>query len=525
MSSALTELAQLLVQQLGEDGVVRDDETLERYSQDIYSHGAPIGLLVRPAGLEQLAETVRLATSRRVRVLPRGAGMSYTGGYLSDGAAPALLVDLSCMNRVLDIDEENMIVRVECGCSWQELHRALSARGLRTTYWGTLSGAGATVGGGLSNNSIFWGSGRFGSAADNVLGLQVVIGDGSVLQTGAAAQQNASSSFMRQFGPDLTGLFLCDCGALGIKAVAELPLMREYPHHAYASFDFPDADALLCAMAEISRTGLISELFGFDPELQRQRLRRASLAEDLSMAAGVLKSSRLLQGFGSLIKLGLHGRRFAEDTTHTLHCIASEHTAEGARHAIQQARRIVARCGGRGIADSIPRVMRANPFPPLNNISGALGERWAPVHGLFPHSDAVRAYQRILELFAGHAATMQRHGITTGCLFTAIGSRVSVLEPVFYWQDALQSLHRHTMDDSVLKVMPGFDENLEGRAAVDAIRSELSELMCELGAVHLQIGRTYRYREAMPEANRNLLMQLKRHLDPEDLINPGVLGR
>lgn len=54
------------------------------------------------------------------------------------------------------------------------LYEALKPSGLRTPYWGTLSGLKATVGGSLSQNSIFWGSGQFGTAAENVLGMEVV---------------------------------------------------------------------------------------------------------------------------------------------------------------------------------------------------------------------------------------------------------------------------------------------------------------------------------------------------------------
>ena len=92
------------------------------------------------------------------------------------------------MNRVLEINADDMFVTVEAGCTWKELHAALDGTGLRTPYWGTLSGIHATVGGGVSQNSIFWGSGKHGTVVDSVVSMDVVIADGSVISTGSNAR-------------------------------------------------------------------------------------------------------------------------------------------------------------------------------------------------------------------------------------------------------------------------------------------------------------------------------------------------
>jgi len=107
-------------------------------------------------------------------------------------------------------------VTCEAGVTWKQLYEALSETGLRTPFWGTLSGIHATVGGGASQNCAFWGSGRYGAGADSIVGLEVVLADGTVLNTGAAAQTN-SDPFFRHYGPDLTGLFCGDTGAFGFK--------------------------------------------------------------------------------------------------------------------------------------------------------------------------------------------------------------------------------------------------------------------------------------------------------------------
>ena len=102
-----------------------------------------------------------------------------------------------------------MLVTVEAGCTWAQLYDVLRPMGLRTPLWGTLSGLKATIGGGMSQNGLFWGAAH-GTIATSAIRFEVVLADGRVVRTG--------SDFLRPFGPDLTGLFAADSGAFGIKA-------------------------------------------------------------------------------------------------------------------------------------------------------------------------------------------------------------------------------------------------------------------------------------------------------------------
>jgi len=509
--------------QLESGELLLDEDLRALYSQDIYASGALVAAVVRPGTTEALSTLLRFANQHSLAILPRSGGMSYTQGYLSDNEH-ALLLDMSAMDKVLCVDEVNMTVRVQTGCTWEKLHRTLAAKGLRTPYWGTLSGKKATIGGSLSNNSIFWGSGHYGSSADCILGLQVALANGDLLQTGAGAQVNSELSFMRQFGPDLTGLFLADCGSLGIKTEAQLPLIDEYEFHGYLSSNFSMARDFLGALGEISRRGLASECFGFDSVLQEQRLKRARLLEDLKLAGTVVDARKPLKSLTSLFKLAVAGRSFARGTVFGLHVIVSENTRACVERNLKRIKAIIQDHDGVLVADSIPRVMHANPFPPLNNVAGALGERWAPIHGLFPHSRMQEAYRETVLLFESHADEMKRLGIFVGYLVSSIGRQVSVLEPVFYWQDSLQALHEKTMESLPFRAMPKFPESLEARMYVAKMRKEIAELYHRLGGTHMQLGRTYLYHEGLPEHNRALLGALKNHLDPRGIMNPGVLG-
>lgn len=493
------------------------------FAQDVFTSELPAGVVVTPANVEELATTVRMATRAGRAVVTRGGGMSYTSGYVP--AEPnSVLIDMSAMDRVLELNAEDMYITVEAGITWKALHQALQGTGLRTPYWGTLSGLHATVGGGMSQNSIFWGSGHHGTAADVVISMDVVLADGSIVRTGSAAQVNAPP-FFRHFGPDLTGLFTADCGALGVKASITLRLMPVQPGRAFASFAFDRHEDMIPAMSEIARRGLAAECFGFDPNLQRQRMRRESLAKDASQFMGMLKASG---GLGKAVKQGakvaLAGRRFMDDVEWSFHVMASERDSEAAEACIAEARSIVAQRGGRELPDTIPRILSANPFGNVNNMLGPEGERWVPVHALVPHSRAVDVLNAVERLFDDNADTMQELEILAGYLLATVSTNCFVIEPVFFWPDALFEMHRRYVEKDHLQRLPVHPENGPARAQVSRLKQALADLFRDAGAVHLQVAKAYHYDDALEQPSLALVRAMKDHLDPNRRMNPGALG-
>ena len=436
----------------------------------------------------------------------------------------SILLDMGRLNRVVECNTEDMYVTVETGCTWKELYETLQGTGYRTPYWGTLSGIKATVGGSLSQNSIFWGSGRYGSAADSVLSLEVALADGTILDTGSNAQKHGAP-FFRHYGPDLTGLFCCDTGALGIKTKATLQLVPELTARRFASFDFDHYGPMTKAMSAIAREGLAMECFGFDPFLQKQRLQRDSLLQDVKALAGVMKAgSGVIAAVTDGIKTAVAGRSFMDDVAYSLHVMVEEVSEALIDDRLDQIRQICSGCQGREIENSIPKILRANPFTPLNNVVGPQGERWAPVHALIPHSAAITVIDGVEKIFYDHRELMEREGIGAGFLFATVSTNCFVVEPVFFWPDAMTEIHRDTVETGVLKRLPGFDKNLEARHAVAQIRQELLDFFCNAGASHLQIGKAYPYKEGLKSPSWELVRQLKNILDPGNRINPGALG-
>lgn len=507
---------------VGEEQLLTDDQARIFYAQDVYTREGPAAAVVRPTDTAQLAAVVKACTDAGHAVIARGGGMSYTSGGVPQ-TDNTVIIDTGPMDAVLEINTEDMYVTVQPGCTWENLHKALSPHNLRTPYWGTLSGRFATVGGGASQNSIFWGSGQYGTAADSILALEVVLADGSILNTGSAAREG-NSPFFRHYGPDLTGLFLCDAGGLGIKSAITLRLIPELEARAYASFDFGTDKDMFRAMSEVSRKGLAMEAFGFDPNLQRQRLKRESLMADVKALGGVMKSQDSVMGaLKEGAKVALAGRRYMKDVDYSVHFMVEESTQAGADAAVEAIKAICREHQGKEIEASIPKIARANPFGPVNNMIGPEGERWLPVHGVFPHSKAIAAAEAIAAVFAANAADIDKYDILTGYLYTTISSNGFVIEPVFFWPDELNEIHHGYIDADYLKKIDGFPANPEARAVVARLRSEVVKVLREHGAVHMQIAKGYPYYSALPERSQSLLRALKQELDPRGLMNPGVL--
>lgn len=515
MSAALADPLAALAGKVAPASVLTGEQSCELYRHDIYSSG-PLPLAVfRPASVEELAVGIGAVTAAGIAVVPRGGGMSYTGGYLSP-SPDFVLIDTAGLTRVVALDEADMTVTVECGISWETLRRFLQPKGLRVKAWGTLSGINATIGGAMSQNGVFWGAGD-GSVVDSALCFDVVLADGSLVSTG--------SSFFRPYGPDLTGLFASDCGAFGVKARATLRLVREGAGLAYGSFAFGDHRAIFAAMSAVAREGLASESFGFDPFLQSQRMKRESLASDaISLVTMMKAQGTVLKGLKEGARVAFAGRRFLDGVPFSLHCITERRRQAEAEADMAEITRLVEAAGGKAVENTIPKILRANPFPPVNSMVGPAGERWVPVHGLLPHSKLVEAWEAVQALFAAHAEAMQASSVEAGAMLAAVSPQVCLIEPVFFWPDALNPLHRRAIEPGHLARLTRFPANAKSTALVGELRAGVIALFESFGAVHLQIARTYPLKSSHSPASWALLRELKNQVDPKHLMNPGSLG-
>lgn len=512
-----------LVHKYSAQVVITDEAERIHFSQDIFTRSTVAAAVVRPGSVAELATLVGELTDSGLAVFPRGGGASYTSGYVPT-TEQGVVIDLKGLDSIVEINEEDMYVTVEAGCTWKSLYEVLSKRGLRTPFWGSLSGLRATVGGSISQNAIFWGAGNFGGSSESVLGLSVVLADGSIVQTGSGGHRN-TKPFSRYFGPDMTGLFCCDCGALGIKATITLKLMHERASHRYLSFEYQEYEGLVAAMSALSRRDIPAQMFATDPGLAKARAQRESLVKDVRALGGVLARSKSpLRGLVDGLKVAASGRSSIVVDRYSLHLSIERESDAAAKALAEQAIDLCRSFGGKQVSASIPTVLRANPFNPLNNALGPSGERWVPVHAIIPHSQAQACMSAIYRVFNHYASEMKSLNISTGFLLTTVHRSEFVIEPLWFWPDAIESIHREIVEHSVRERQETYPVNPEARALVEAMRAELITLFSAMGATHLQIGRAYPFTETMTAETVKLLRAIKSYLDPRRLMNPGALG-
>ncbi|WP_406691377.1 FAD-linked oxidase C-terminal domain-containing protein [Saccharopolyspora sp. ID03-671] len=183
--AAASELATELARNL--DGNVRFDD----YSRHLYSTDAsmyrvrPLGV-VFPRHAEDVATTVRLCAQAGVAVLPRGAGTSHCGQTVGE----AVVLDFSRhMNRILELDPDRRVARVQPGLVQDELNLAAGAHGLFFAPDTSTSNR-ATLGGMIGNNSCGSRSARYGMTIDHVEGLEVVLSDGNPVRLGEISESD-----------------------------------------------------------------------------------------------------------------------------------------------------------------------------------------------------------------------------------------------------------------------------------------------------------------------------------------------
>jgi D-lactate dehydrogenase (cytochrome) len=169
-------------------------------------------LVVQPTSVEEVQRIVAAAANARVPVVPWGVGTSLEGGAATPGGA--LCLDLSAMRRIVEVVPEDLLCVVEPGVTREALNAELRATGL---FFPIDPGANATLGGMIATRASGTNAVRYGTMRENVLALQVVLPDGSLIRTGTRARKSSA-------GYDLTHLFTGSEGTLGIVVEATLRL-------------------------------------------------------------------------------------------------------------------------------------------------------------------------------------------------------------------------------------------------------------------------------------------------------------
>ena len=189
--------------------------------------------VVKPGSTEEVSKILKLANEMGFKVYLRGGGTSAGGGGIAF-TENSVILDVTRMNRILEVDEDNMSVTVQAGVIWSNLNETLAKRGYRVPFWGPESAYGATVGGSLALASMSsQGVTEAGGTFNQVITLEVVLPTGEILRTGSDVLPNAGRFARVCNGGDYTGIFLGSMGVFGVITEATmkiecLPKARRY---------------------------------------------------------------------------------------------------------------------------------------------------------------------------------------------------------------------------------------------------------------------------------------------------------
>ena len=510
-----------LIEAVGPEYVSESQEATELASQDVYRGGVRPLAVVRPGSTGEVQAVMRACAHARTAVFVRGGGMSYTDAFIPD-RAKSVILDTTRLTAIREVNGRDLYATVEAGCTWSALDEALAEQGLRSVFWGPMSGRISTVGGAMAQGAVTFGSGRNGPSMAAAIGLEAVLADGSVLVTGSGGQPG-HTAFFREYGPDLTGLFCGDAGALGVKTAVTLRLEPRPGAGQGVTFSFSEFPALVEAVEAVSRFGLATEVFGAETELVRLSAGPAVLKQDLGKLLTILRgASHPLEAMRKGIRAAIGGRRFLTASKYLVNFLA-----EGADSGELNAtlRRIRQAVGKRGIevASTMAEFARAAPFPdPM--VLGPGGLRLLPLHAIVPYTRAMALHDEVERYLERKREECAGKRVMVFLVYSTSGRAGFLYENVIYWEDEWLAYHRRYLPAEMRDIFKENRPNPEGRALVERMRGDLIDIMYRHGSTHLQIGRAYPYARDRNPAALQLLRRLKKQVDPTGLINPGALG-
>lgn len=427
-------------------------------------HGRPRAV-VRPASTAEVAAVVRCCHAARLAMVPHGGNTGYCGGATADTSGRAIVISMARLDRVLDVDAAGFTLTVQAGVTLARAQAAAAAEGLLLPLAMGSQGS-CQLGGNLSTNAGGLAVLRYGTARDLVLGLEVVLPDGSVCDRLSRLRKDNT-------GYDLKQLFIGAEGTLGIITGAVLKLHAAAPVATawLAVRDVAAACALLGRLRRASADNVTSfEYMGHDA---LQGVARA--LPHLALPLGTAAAHQVL-----VECTALGAERLAE--------VLAEAAAAG---LVEDA--IIARGGTEQralwqVRESIPAAERAQGGSIKHDVS-------VPIASLAEYIGDARA--RI-------AADWPRARLS---VYGHIGDgnvHFNVLAPADGDAAAFRATHGDGISDSLHDLAHAFGGSFSAEHGVGQLKRDLLA----------------RYAD---DVSLDLMRALKRALDPLDLMNPGKL--
>ncbi|GAB3500707.1 glycolate oxidase [Amycolatopsis cihanbeyliensis] len=447
--------------ELGKDAVLTDADVTASYSRDMMPlapAGRPLAVVL-PADVEGVQATVRACAEAGVPIVPRGAGSGLSGA--ANAIDGCVVLALTKLDQILEVDAANRLAVVQPGVVNLDLRNAVEKHGLfyppdPSSYdW-------CTIGGNLSTNAGGLCCVKYGVTTDSVLGLDVVLADGSLLRTGRRTVKGVA-------GYDLARLFIGSEGTLGVITQATVALRPLPQAPATLVAGFTSTEAAGEAVARVVREGLVPSLMEI-MDATSIKASEAYLRTDIGAGSGCQALLLCQSDSGGEVAR----RELAVLEQICLDCgsdmtYATDDLAEG--NMLLQARRVVLTAlelYGTWLTDDVcvPRTRIAELIAGCHRISEEVGLRIAVV---------------------GHAGDGNMHPTI-------------VYDPT----SPEESARAQRAFDDILEVGMALGGTVTGEHGVGKIKQDWLER--EIGPVGMRVHR-----------------QIKAALDPDNLFNPGSM--
>lgn len=421
-------------------------------------------LMLWPSSTEQVSTIVRICARHRVGLVPQGGNTGLCGGAIPDDSGEQVLLSLSRLNQIRNIAPDNFSVTVGAGCVLADIQA--TAREVGLLFPLSLGAEGSCqIGGNLSTNAGGINVIRYGTARDQVLGLEVVLADGTVWDGLRALRKDTA-------GYDLKQLFLGSEGTLGIITAATLKL-------------YPDPGETLTAMLAIPSAASAVTLLG---------LLRGRFADRIQ--AFELISERCLR----LVTRHIPDTRHPFESAYDWYALI-EVAASSQREVVEAA---LVEAMEQDLVNDAILAKSAAEADALWRLRHSISEAQRPEGACLKHDIAVPIGEMARFLERGHALVGQMQPEARLVAFGHVGDG---------------NLHYNVVQP---KEADGERFRADGRALTAAIYDLVTELGGTISAEH-GIGVTKkadleRYRSAI---EIDLMRRLKRALDPQNTLNPG----
>ena len=241
------EIVERLASLVSSDGLITDRDECRAYETDALAAYRKMPLaVVLPISTDEVRSVLKFCHDNDVKVVPRGAGTSLAGGAIP--TEDAIVLGLSRMSRVLEINYDDRFIRVEAGVTNLSITSSVADRGFFYAP-DPSSQLACTIGGNIANNSGGAHCLKYGVTTNNLLSVRMVLIDGTIIDLGGNGLDSG--------GLDLLGVVVGSEGQLGIVTEATVRILRSAEAARPVLFGFPSCEGAGNTVAEIIAAGII----------------------------------------------------------------------------------------------------------------------------------------------------------------------------------------------------------------------------------------------------------------------------